>query len=43
MEDPCGGYDRKGIGEINKKPIQMIKSDGCFLLIEVVPAISVPA
>jgi len=37
---PCGSYDKKGVGEINKKPIQLVKSDGGFLLMEVVPAVS---
>lgn len=37
---PCGAYDKKGVGEINKKPIQLVKSDGGFLLMEMVAAIS---
>jgi len=33
----CGNYDKKGAGEINKKPIQLVKSGNDFLLMEIVP------
>jgi len=33
---PCGNYDKKGMGDINKKPIRIMKApqENCYLLVE---------